>query len=440
MEEKVEFYKEKEFKDTEIGEFPKDWEIKRLKDIVIKAKMGGTPRRNISEYWNGNIPFVKIEDITMSGKYLYNTEEFITEKGLENSSAWIVPKDSLLLAIYGSLGSIGINKIDVATNQAIVGIIPNNDILDIGFLYYYYLYFKPYWYKFIKKSTQPNLTLGIILDSLVPIPPLEEQKKIGEILSIIDGAIQKTDEIIDKTESLKKGLMQELFTKGIGHKEFKDTEIGRIPKEWEVKMLSEIAILDRGLSYSSKEKSKDEIPDGYLFLTLNSIGEGGGLKECGWTWIKSERLRERHFIKEGDIVIANTEQSKDGSLIGSPAIVHLPKWYKKDKAVFSHHISRLVFRINNLDVNFLFYYLSFVQPIARKYHTGTGVWGLNVDSWARDLLIPLPFLCEQQKIAEILSTVDKKLEVLKQEKVKLEKIKQWFMDELLTGKIRVRVS
>jgi len=202
----------KEFKETEIGKIPKDWEIKRLKDIVIKAKMGGTPRRNISEYWNGNIPFVKIEDITMSGKYLYNTEEFITEKGLENSSVWIVPKDSLLLAIYGSLGSIGINKIDVATNQAIVGIIPNNDILGIEFLYYYYLYFKPYWYKFIKKSTQPNLTLGIILDSLVPIPPLEEQKKIAEILSTLDKKLEVLKQEKVKLEKIKQWFMDELLT------------------------------------------------------------------------------------------------------------------------------------------------------------------------------------------------------------------------------------
>ncbi|MGC8663981.1 MAG: restriction endonuclease subunit S, partial [Thermoplasmata archaeon] len=88
--------------------------------------------------------------------------------------------------------------------------------------------------------------------------------------------------------------------------EFVDTEIGKIPKEWEIKKLLEIAELQRGLSYNGKEKSVNEILDGYLFLTLNSIKEGGGLKEDGWTWIKSDRLKERHFVREGDIVIANT--------------------------------------------------------------------------------------------------------------------------------------
>ena len=214
-----------------------------------------------------------------------------------------------------------------------------------------------------------------------------------------------------------------------------ETEFSEFPKEWEVKRLSEIAELQRGLSYSGSEKSKDEIPDGYLFLTLNSVKEGGGLKEDGWTWIKSDRLKERHFVREGDIVIANTEQSKDGSLIGSPAIVHFPEWYKKGKAVFSHHISKLLLKVSNLNVNFLFYYLSFVQPLARKYHTGTGVWGLNVDSWAKDLLVPIPPLEEQKKIVEILNTVDSTIIDTTNLIEKLRVIKEKTLNLLITGKI-----
>jgi len=202
----------KEFKDTEIGKIPKNWEVKKLKDVIIKAKSGGTPRRNIPEYWNGNIPFAKAQDITKSDKYLCNTEEFITKKGLENSNAWIVPENSLLLTIYGSIGFVAINKIPVATNQAIVGIIPNKNIIDTEFLYYWYLYFKPYWSKFIKKGTQPNLTLEIVLNNLIPIPPLEEQKKIAEILSTIDNKIETETKYLDYMKKLKEKLLAALMT------------------------------------------------------------------------------------------------------------------------------------------------------------------------------------------------------------------------------------
>jgi len=205
-----------DYVETDIGEFPKDWDVRKLKDVIIKAKSGGTPRRNVPEYWNGNIPFAKVQDITKSGKYLYNTEEFITEKGLENSNAWIVPKDSLLLTIYGSLGFVAINKIPVATNQAIVGIIPNKNIIDTEFLYYWYLYFKPYWSKFIKKGTQPNLTLEIVLNSSVPIPPLEEQKKIVELLQKVDELIIRFNDFLqnleDEANTLYKSILRLALT------------------------------------------------------------------------------------------------------------------------------------------------------------------------------------------------------------------------------------
>ncbi|MGC8569621.1 MAG: restriction endonuclease subunit S, partial [Nitrososphaeria archaeon] len=214
--------------------------------------------------------------------------------------------------------------------------------------------------------------------------------------------------------------------------EFKDTEIGRIPKEWEVRRLNEIAELCRGLSYSGEEKSINEIPDGYLFLTLNSIKEAGGLKEDGWSWIKSDRLKERHFVREGDIVIANTEQSKDGSLLGSPAIVRFPKWYQKDRAAFSHHISKLTPRVENIDIGFLLYYLAFVQPLAKNYHTGTGVWGLDVDTWSSDLLISIPPFKEQQQIASILSTIGEAIQKTDEVIAKTERLKKGMMQELLT--------
>jgi type I restriction enzyme S subunit len=215
-----------------------------------------------------------------------------------------------------------------------------------------------------------------------------------------------------------------------------NNEFIEFPKDWDVRRLNEIAELQRGLSYSSKEKSKDENPDGYLFLTLDSIKEGGGLKEDGWTWIKSDRLKERHFVKEGDIVIANTDIGMQrGHILGAPAIVHFPKWYKKDKAVFSMDLSKLLLRISNMDVNFLFYYLSFVQPLARKYHTGTGVWHLNLDSWARDLLIPLPSLEEQKRIVEILNTVDSIIIDTTNLIEKLKLLKEKTLNLLITGKI-----
>jgi len=209
---KLTFYKETEFQETEIGEMPKDWKIEKLKNIVIKAKMGGTPRSTVREYWGGDIPFAKVEDITSSHKYLFKTSTTITKLGLENSNAWIIPKDSLLITIYGTLGAVAINKIELATNQAIVGIIPRKDIVDVEYLYYWYSFFQPNWNKYVKKSTQPNLTLEIVTNSKLPLPSIKEQKRIADVLSTIDSSIELYYREKEKLLRLRKGLIGVLLT------------------------------------------------------------------------------------------------------------------------------------------------------------------------------------------------------------------------------------
>ena len=209
---RLSFYRETELQETEIGKIPRNWRIEKLGSIVVKAKMGGTPKRSVREYWDGDIPFAKIEDITSSHKYLFKTSTTITRLGLENSNAWVVPRDSLLITIYGTLGAVAVNKIELATNQAIVGIVPKKEIVDVEFLHYWYSFFQPNWNKYVKKSTQPNLTLEIIVNSIIPLPPLNEQKGIVRILSLIDRTVELYHRERERLERLKRGLMDLLLT------------------------------------------------------------------------------------------------------------------------------------------------------------------------------------------------------------------------------------
>jgi type I restriction enzyme S subunit len=436
------FYKETEFKDTEIGRIPKDWEVVKIGDVFDLYK-GTTPSTKVKNYWNGAIPFVTPTDITqvsnLNERYLKSTEHHITEVGLKSKGLKLVPEGSLLFTSRATIGYLAINKIKVAINQGIISLKSKNATTEVTFFYYLLQKLRDLFENLSGGSTYKEISMSTFSNINLPLPPFDEQQKIAEILSTVDDAIQKTNEIIAKTERLKKGLMHELLTKGIGHKEFKDTEIGRIPKDWEVRTLGEIGELSRGLSYRGHEKFAEEVSGSYLFLTLNSIKEGGGLKENGWSWIRTDRLRERHFVREGDIVIANTDIGMQrGHILGAPAIVYFPSWYRKDRAIYSHHISKLQLK-TKLHPQFFFYYLSYVQPMARKYYTGTGVWGLDIDAWSNELSISLPPLAEQQKIAEILSTVDEKLKLERNEKARLERIKQGLMDLLLTGKVRVRL-
>jgi type I restriction enzyme S subunit len=408
------FYREVNFKGTEIGRIPKDWEVSKLEKICEKIKAGGTPLTTKKEFWNGDIPFVKIEDMTSSGKYLMKTSSFITKVGLENSNAWLVPENSLLLAMYGSLGEVSINTIDVATNQAILGIIPKEKD-DVEFLYYWFLYFKPCWRRFAKPTTQANLTAEIVRNSTLPLPSPQERRKIVEILSTVDEAIQKTNEIIAKTERLKKGLMQELLTKGIGHKEFKDTEIGRIPRGWEVVKLGDVVTYRKGVK--PKVVFDQREPNTLPYLTADDVRAGIFTK-----WAKESDKTIK--VNKDDVILI-----WDGFYCGD-AFMGL-------EGILSSTMIKIEPK-SNLNGRFLFYILkTHFKELNTKI---SGMYLKHVNkSVFENLKLPLPPPQEQQKIVEILSTIDKNLDIEKNQKVKLKNIKQGLMNLLLTGKVRVKV-
>jgi len=189
-------------KETEIGEIPADWEVVKLGEVALRMKAGGTPHTAVKEFWNGDIPFVLIEDMTGQGVFLSKTKRMITQEGLRNSSAWLVPANSLLVSMYATIGETAINLIPVATNQAIIAIVPreNFDVL-------YGAYFIKYDSRRLQmqniQSTQKNVNRAIVENFSIPLPPLSVQKRIAEILQTVDEKIQ--------AEEKKKQALDNLF-------------------------------------------------------------------------------------------------------------------------------------------------------------------------------------------------------------------------------------
>jgi len=248
MAEKVEFYKETEFKDTEIGKIPKEWEVVKLKD-TCKLIRGTEPGSKIYNVIGKGFRFIRVSDIS---KQVLDTV-FVDEKP---ENLVFCHKDDILLALDEVPGVVA-KGMEGAISSGIRIVKPNNNIYK-EFLFYILQC------SVVQKIINDNTTGSTIKHAAravnfikLVVPPLEEQQKIAEILSTIDEAIQKTDEIIAKTERLKKGLMQELLTKGIGHKEFKDTEIGEIPKEWEVVSLEDVSLTIRTGSFGSQLKKTE---------------------------------------------------------------------------------------------------------------------------------------------------------------------------------------
>jgi len=398
------FYKETNFKETPIGKIPKDWEVNELKKVSVLIKSGCTPLKSKRDYWNGNIPFVTQADMTKVERYLHETSERITELGAKSSNLFIVPENSILLSMYGTIGKVVINKVPVTVSQNIAAIVSDKKCVHEEYLRYVLQMYSHQFKRQAKIITLRHLDIRIVKKTLLPFPHLLEQQKIASILSTVDEAIQKTDEIIAKTERLKKGLMHELLTKGIGHKEFKDTEIGRIPKDWEVVKVGDILSLEYGSGLPERER----IPGMYPVVGSNGI--------VGY---------HNQAIVNGP-----------GIVIGRKGTIGAVSWIDKDfwPIDTTYYVKT---KISDVFLKWLFYELIYLNPA--RFHLADVVPGLKREL-VHSLKMPLPPLPEQQRIAKILFTVDKKLEIEGNEKAKLERIKQGLMDLLLTGKIRVKVD
>ena len=184
----------------------------KLKECFDFGKAGGTPKSTNKDYYNGYIPFLSISDMTTQGKYIYYTDKSITEAGLNNSTAWLVPKNSIIISMYASYGLVSINKIDLTTSQAMFNMVINkNYVVEYIYYYLYYLYISNFYNSIVSTGTQSNLNAEQIKLLDIYIPCYNEQKRIYEQFSKIDFKINLERKKINELLYLKKGLMQNMF-------------------------------------------------------------------------------------------------------------------------------------------------------------------------------------------------------------------------------------
>ncbi|MEY0234798.1 restriction endonuclease subunit S [Providencia manganoxydans] len=190
--------------------FGGEWKKVRLGNMA-DMNSGGTPKSNIEEYYGGNIPWVSIADMTKQGKWISSTEKNLTELGLENSSARIYPKNSVLYAMYASIGECSIAQVPLSSSQAILGIRPKSE-LNFEFLYFFLTSLKEKIKLQGQQGTQSNLNAGMVKDFVLYLPDMEEQQKIVAVLAAADQEITTLQQQMDQLKQEKKALMQQLLT------------------------------------------------------------------------------------------------------------------------------------------------------------------------------------------------------------------------------------
>jgi type I restriction enzyme, S subunit len=259
----------------------------------------------------------------------------------------------------------------------------------------------------------------------IPLPPFKEQQKIAEILSTVDEQISTIQAIIDKSKELKKGLMQKLFSEGIGHTDFKDTKIGRIPKDWEVDKIGKVADCYGGTTPST---TVEEYWNGdILWATPSDITKNN-----------SEYLlsTDRKITEKGRASKNLRYVQKNGLLMTSRASIGFLNISNGDVVTNQGFIN--IECKNTYHFKFFYYWIINNRNLLVRYSQGSTFLELYRKTFSK-INIPTPPLPEQKKIAEILSEADAKIEKEEHEKAKLEELKKGLMQQLLTGKKRVKV-
>ena len=382
---------------AELYSLPDGWEWKKLGDLA-KFQSGGTPSRSNKTYWdNGNIPWVKISDIT-DEMYVTNTEEFITKAGLDNSSAKLFPKNTILYTIFATIGKIGILDIEATTNQAISGIQPKNNV-DLFYMYYGLKFITNEVQKVSTGVAQNNINLTKLKEQWFPLPPLEEQKRIvvnlDNLFAKIDKAIALHQKNIDEADIFMASVLNDVF--------------GELEEKYEKKQLNEIIKIIGG---GTPSKAKKE------------YWENGTIN---WATVRDMNVEKiiKTELSITEIGLKNSSSNiipKNGIIIATR--VGLGKvCYLEDDTAINQDLKGLIPKDDKLNIRYLFNYFKNIEKSLISNGTGATVKGVKVE-FIKELEIPLPPRKNQQKVVVYLDEISNKMEKIKQiQKEKMQSLK-----------------
>jgi type I restriction enzyme S subunit len=418
------------YKDTPIGKIPVDWEVVKLRDVAKKFYNGGTPDTTNKDYWNGNIPWMTGADF--ENQKVGQIRRYITAEGLRNSSSNLIQKGNLLVVTRTGVGKVAIAPFDIAISQDITGVVLDKNKALPGFIYWHLVFNSVRLRTTIQGTSISGLLRGDLEIFNFPLPPLPEQEKIAEILSTVDEAIEKTAQIIEKTKELKKGLMQTVLTRGIGHEKFKKTEIGEIPENWEALKLEDISdeIYRYPTYYNIKYvKQSEGVPE----VRGELIKDDGRLSEdlADYRFIDAETSQRfpRTILHEGDFVLSvRGTMGKIGYISKS-----------LENANMTANLMRISPSRRKISPFWLkqFFLSNFFQTRLDEASSATTIKTIKAPE-LKAIELPIPPLPEQKKIADILSSIDEEIEKESEHREQLESLKKGLMQILLTGQVRVQ--
>ena len=394
---------------------PDEWKIKHLDDFG-NIVSGGTPSTAVSEYWNGLISWCTPSDITRTdGTTISETEKTITNEGLKNSAAIILPIGSLLLCSRATIGDSKINAIPMATNQGFKNIIPFKETC-VKYLYYLLQTKKKEMFEKATASTFAEISKSALCEIALQTPQKKEQEIIAEVLSDIDALIVDLQKLIRKKKNIRQGTMQMLLT---GKK-----RLDGFNKEWKNTTLDKICDIKDGT-----HQTPHYVESGIPFYSVETVTNDDFIHVKYISLVEHERLTSSYKIENGDVLMTR---------IGSIGKGKYVDWYPN--ASFYVSLALLKFRGKKSLANFI------------ALLTGTEEFQKEAELHSLQFAIPMKINLGQisdirvtiptddyeiEAIVEVLSNMDNEIKWLEKKLNKYKNLKQGMMEELLTGKVRL---
>ena len=351
---------------------------------------GGTPSRSNVEFWeNGTIPWIKIGNI--KGKYVQAPDEFITQKGLDNSSAKMLPKGTVLYTIFATLGEVGILNIDACTNQAIAGLtIKDEKQLNTDYLYYYLMSKKTYVNTVGRGVAQNNINMSILRSFKLPLLPICEQKKIVKILDKVNDLRNGYQLVISSLDNLIRARFVEMFG---------DPKVN--PFGWDMTLVRDVvASCEAGWSGNGTQREKE---DGEIaVLKVSAVTKGYFIPEECKVLDDQDTIKKYVYPQAGDLLFsrANTRE-----MVGATAVItqDYPEHILPDK------LWKIRF-LGKANVWYMKYVLSSesIRSIFSSVSTGTSgsMFNVSMDKF-KSIRVPLPPIARQQQFASFVNQVNK---------------------------------
>ncbi|HUM44000.1 MAG TPA: restriction endonuclease subunit S [Fervidobacterium sp.] len=383
---------------------PNGWKECRLEEVA-KIVGGGTPKTDVDEYWNGDIPWITPKDLSnFNGRYISKGERNISEKGLVNSSAKLLPPGTILLTSRAPVGYLAIAENEITTNQGFRSLVPLNNIDNI-FLFYLLKNNIEYLKSQATGTTFGELA-GSVLKSLVFLfPPLPEQRAIASVLSSLDDKIDLLHRENKTLEAMAETLFRQWFIE-----EAKD--------EWEEKSLKDIYIFEKGFEPGSENYLETEEEDAIRFIRVGDM-----LSHTPSVYIKKSLAKS--ICSADDLLM---------SFDGTPGRLNFGI-----EGAYSSGIRR-IYSLNpvydNLGLKYLIFKSKHIQDTVNAHSSGTVI--LHASSSIDELTFSFPDERKLEEFNEMITPIFSKMQLNKRQFRILEKLRDTLLPKLMSGEVRVK--